>query len=134
MRQAVEFDLVARPKPWSTNDDRNRHHFDRARDFVQPWKNAGVLGARQWRNRANVAVPLPFGRVQVTIPFDTKQARRDPHNYCGTVVKAIIDGLVLANLWPDDTPEYVGHVEPLLVYDRSGTVMPRVRIEFVERG
>lgn len=53
------------------------------------------------------------GIVQVEIPF-TRHRRRDPHNYCGTIVKAIIDGLIHAGAWPDDTPEYVGHREPVI--------------------
>lgn len=52
--------------------------------------------------------------VQVTIPFSTNR-RRDPHNYTGTVVKWIIDGLVLAGVWPDDTAEYVTVQDPVLV-------------------
>ena len=52
--------------------------------------------------------------VTVTIPF-TQNRRRDPHNYCGTVLKAIIDGLVHAGVVPDDTPEWIGHREPRLV-------------------
>jgi hypothetical protein len=51
--------------------------------------------------------------VMVEIPFNMVRTR-DPHNYCGTVVKAIIDGLVLAGAWPDDTPDQVGHMEPFL--------------------
>jgi len=55
----------------------------------------------------------------VEIPFPQRRIR-DPHNYCGTVVKAVIDGLVMGGAWPDDTPEYVGHLEPSLY------VTPRV--------
>lgn len=62
---------------------------------------------------ANGSRSLPPGIVQVHIPFKAKR-RRDPHNYCGTVLKAIIDGLVVAGAWPDDTPEWVGHREPIL--------------------
>lgn len=40
--------------------------------------------------------------------------RRDPHNYVGTVVKSMIDGLVSAGLWPDDNPEWVSVGEPVL--------------------
>ncbi len=57
---------------------------------------------------------LPPSVVQIDIPF-TQNRRRDPHNYCGTVLKAIIDGLVEINYWPDDTPEWVGHRESNLI-------------------
>jgi Holliday junction resolvase RusA-like endonuclease len=64
--------------------------------------------AREKRKRA-----LEPALVRVHIPF-TQNRRRDPHNYCGTVVKAIIDGLVKAGAWEDDTPEYVEHLSPVL--------------------
>lgn len=94
-------------KPWSTNQDRNLHHHQRAQR-IREWKGAARLLAGPLVNN----VPTP-AVVQVWIPFNDKR-RRDPHNYCGTVTKAIIDGLVMAGLWPDDTPEYVGHREPVL--------------------
>jgi hypothetical protein len=73
--------------------------------------------------------------VCVTIGFHTNR-RRDPHNYVGTIVKSIIDGLVMADVWPDDNPEWVVVVEPKLV------VHPRVPqdqrlpcvVEFTLRG
>ena len=58
-------------------------------------------------------IPDP-STVEVFIPFTTNR-RRDPHNYVGTVVKWIIDGLVYAGAWPDDTPEWVTVLEPVLV-------------------
>lgn len=39
--------------------------------------------------------------------------RRDPHNYFPTV-KPVVDGLIDAGLWPDDTPEWVTTTEPTL--------------------
>lgn len=98
-------------KPWSTNQDRNLNPYDRhAR--IQAWKGPTALfaGMELKSLRGN---PQPL-LVTVTIPFTTNR-RRDPHNYCGTVVKAIIDGLVLAEVVPDDTPEWIGHREPHLV-------------------
>lgn len=51
--------------------------------------------------------------VQVTLPFRSGR-RRDPHNYTGTVVKAIVDGLKDAGLVPDDTPEWVTVLDPII--------------------
>lgn len=99
-------------KPWSTNQERNLHHYDRA-ELIREWHGATRLAFTSYRNRNGISVPLPRGVVQVTIPFNAKR-RRDPHNYCGTVVKAVIDGLVSARAWPDDTPDYVGHRESIL--------------------
>lgn len=94
-------------KPWSTNQDRNLSKHER-HSMIQAWK---LITMVEYRN-ARLGNQPP-GLVLITIPFDTNRTR-DPHNYCGTVVKAIIDGLVKGGAWPDDTPEYVGHLEPWL--------------------
>lgn len=49
--------------------------------------------------------------VHVTLPVKSVNTRRDPHNFVATV-KPIIDGLVHAGLWPDDTAAYVKTDEP----------------------
>lgn len=59
--------------------------------------------------------------VAVTIPFATNR-RRDPANYVGTVVKAIVDQLVEQGVWPDDSPEWVTVAEPTLVVGDTATV------------
>ncbi len=98
------------PKPdraWSTNEDR-RLHWRQRHELVQTWNQAAFVYARQAKMRE-----LPPSRVTISIPFRS-QRRRDPHNYTGTVVKAIVDGLVRASLWPDDTPNWVRVAEPVL--------------------
>lgn len=97
--------------PWSTNQDRNLNPYKRA-ERVKLWKQVAYLHAKAlYREHGNQ--PFDPSIVQIHIPF-SQERRRDPHNYCGTVLKAVIDGLVLAGLWPDDTPEWVGHREPVL--------------------
>jgi len=54
----------------------------------------------------NVALEMLPSFVRVTFGVRDPGRRRDPHNYMPTV-KAIIDGLVDAGVWPDDTPEDV---------------------------
>jgi hypothetical protein len=56
--------------------------------------------------------------VEVTIGF-ARNARRDPHNYVGTVVKSIVDALVTTGLVPDDVTEYIKVAEPVLIVDKS---------------
>jgi hypothetical protein len=56
---------------------------------------------------------FPPSIVQLEIGF-RQDRKRDPHNYCGTVLKAVVDALVAVRLWPDDTPEWVGHRESIL--------------------
>lgn len=107
---------------WSTNQDRNLHHYERAR-LIKAWKEATVVYYRQTYG-SQAQEP---GVVQLYLPTPNKH-RRDPHNYCGTVVKAVIDGLVLAGAWPDDTPEYVGHREPRFYTE------PQVKITWTPLG
>lgn len=62
--------------------------------------------------------------VHVVIPFPANR-RRDPINFAKTV-KHIVDGLVTAGAWPDDTLEYVEQNIPTLVVDRLALVVVRV--------
>jgi crossover junction endodeoxyribonuclease RusA len=79
----------------------------------QHWA-ARSRNVRAWREMANLAC---FGAaeldgvgatpmfVRVTFPVRDNR-RRDADNPAPTV-KAIVDGLVDAGVWPDDTPEWV---------------------------
>jgi Holliday junction resolvase RusA-like endonuclease len=77
-----------------------------------------------WRTLRKTWTPRPC-LVLVTLTFPTSR-RRDPHNYVGTVCKAIVDGLVHAGVFPDDTAEWVTVPEPAL---RVGEPWVAVRIE-----
>lgn len=109
----IAFTFKPSAKPWSTNADRNLSPYERA-DLIKTWKADAKLHYTSHMNRLKVRRNLQPGSVQVTIPFN-RQPVGDPHNYCGTVLKAIIDGLVAAGAWPDDTAQYVGHTEPILI-------------------
>lgn len=106
---SIEFHPPARV--WSTNE--RVHHYERA-ELTRQWKGAARLLAGRYKNQ-------PPGIVQIWLPFKDSR-RRDPHNYCGTVLKAIIDGLVQAGCWPDDTPDYVGHREPTIYKGKTVVV------------
>lgn len=90
------------------------HHMERA-GLVAAWRDAAFWHYKQ--QLGSVKVPSP-AIVEIHIPVPDKR-RRDPMNYCGTITKAVIDGLVLAGAWPDDTPEYVRHLEPLLTTEKE---------------
>lgn len=86
------------------------HWAARSRD-VKAWRTAAKVGAL-------VDLGAPSARAHppctVTIELPVKDnRRRDPHNYVATL-KAVIDGLVDAGVWPDDTPDYVTTTEPVL--------------------
>ena len=71
------------------------------------WRTAAWATATKAKARS-----YPPCTVHITFPVRDRR-RRDPHNYYPTV-KAVIDGLVDAGVWPDDTPEWVTTIEPTL--------------------
>jgi hypothetical protein len=104
-------------------------HWAKARRLLKPWKEAAqwawVMTPRDIRS----AVQGVACEVEVELPFATG-AHRDPSNYVGSVVKAIVDGLksewispgprkpkveVWKGIWPDDGPEWVTVREPICV-------------------
>lgn len=111
--------------PISTNESNRLHHHARSR-ALGPWKERAWGVALAANLRAAVAgTPCT---VRVRIPFATSR-RRDPSNYVGTVVKAVVDGLVQAKVWPDDTPAWVTVLEPELVVDPSAETPAAVILE-----
>lgn len=123
----IEFD--APTTPVSTNRA-NRLHWAHRHRLLKPWRYAAF--------DATIKAPLSSIRslasheklvVTVHLPFKTNR-RRDPHNYVGTNVKAIVDGLVDAGLLVDDTAEYVQVNEPVLAVGTTNRVV--VYIQGVE--
>ena len=114
---SVEIRFPMPGKPMSMND---REHWAAKASRTKDWRHAAALAARKVK-------PQPPSIVEVSIPF-ARNGRRDPHNYAPTV-KAIVDGLVDAGLWPDDPPEFVRTFEPLCRVEKGGeliiTITPR---------
>lgn len=109
--------------PLSINKAKGRHWGANAR-LTEPWRDIAILAVRQglarkWVNPAPHALTRTPVSIQVELPFRTAAARRDPHNYTGTNVKAVVDGLVRGGLVPDDGPEWVTVVDPALVIQRD---------------
>lgn len=73
----------------------------------QPHASLIMAGIKTWETRGN-----PPSRVTVTLPVSGNR-KRDPHNWTPTV-KAIVDGLVDAGVWPDDNSDWVTTNEPVL--------------------
>lgn len=97
----------------SMND---RDHWRAKAKMTKLWRAAahGAValdhpGASQWLGTGQSRAP---SIVHIVFPVRDRR-RRDPHNYYPTV-KAIVDGLVDAGVWPDDTPEWVTTTEPTL--------------------
>lgn len=122
MSETIKFSFLPPDRPWSTNDDRSLNRYAR-HDTVAIWKSTTQLEWASFCNRTGRSrvVPDAPSLVRIDIPF-AQNRRRDPHNYCGTVLKAVIDGLVLGGAWPDDTHEYLEHLAPVLYVERKGSL------------
>lgn len=90
----------------------NRMHWAAKKRELDPWRELAGYTWLGLKARERQAVQNKPCTVQVILPFRTAQ-RRDPHNYVGTVVKAVVDALVKAGAWPDDTPEWVTVLDPV---------------------
>jgi crossover junction endodeoxyribonuclease RusA len=88
----------------SMND---RKHWRPRAIAVHTWRAYASAHGQALRSKG-----YPPSMVCVTLDVPDKR-RRDPANFF-PCVKAIVDGLVDAGLWPDDTPEWVTVVEPVL--------------------
>jgi Holliday junction resolvase RusA-like endonuclease len=105
------------PMPCPAWNSNGRLHWAQANRYKRAWRDTATLIARQVAAREGRL--LGVGRtfrlnpceVQVELIFPVAR-RRDPHNYTGTVVKAVVDGMVRAEYWPDDTPEWVRVMDP----------------------
>jgi len=97
---------------WSINE---RTHWSKAMGLRAEWRAGAAKAARGLS-------PKP-GRwyVVVSLPFRRASERRDPHNFTGTVVKSVVDGLTDAGLWPDDVPEFVHIGDPIIRVCPKGT-------------
>lgn len=88
------------------------------------WANrARATRALRWRAhttaRSQGMRPMGPSRVTVAVAYPTA-ARADPDNAAPTV-KAIIDGLVDAGVWPDDNSRWRTHTD----YTRAPRKAPR---------
>lgn len=103
---------IAPAKPMSTNEANTMRHWAQKERRLKPWREVAF-----WESK-NQKIPQQVGGrkavVKMTIPVRTNHVR-DPANYVGTVVKATVDGMVKAGVWPDDSPEWVEVVEPAFV-------------------
>lgn len=116
-------------EPLSTNEERRmggRGGWARSRARLAPWRQLATIVATDARLAA--AVDGTPCCVTVRIPFRDNR-RRDPSNYTATVVKAVVDGLVAAKVWPDDNPRWVTVMEPQLVVDPTGRTPAAVILE-----
>lgn len=120
--------FMAPTLPLSINKAHSLHWSARRRQ-TNPWRDFATMMTRTWRLGVWKGWEAQPVTVQLALEFRTG-ARRDPHNYVGTTVKAFVDGLVSGGLIPDDTPEWATILEPVLEVqpDKSRPLMARVTI------
>lgn len=95
-------------KIWSSNE---RTHYRVRSQRVKAWRTMSHLQADALKSRAPVFPLDGKWDVRMKLPF-TRRGRRDMSNYVATVVKATVDGLVDAGVWPDDDYRHVRVIEP----------------------
>lgn len=119
----ITLDLGSPPTPpLSINQERTMHWAARNRR-LDPWKITTFWLAKEAKLPAAIAGAPTTVTVALPVVGDY---RRDPANYYPTV-KAVVDGLVLAGVWPDDTPEYVTVNEPILWHEAHAEVRLELR-------
>lgn len=103
--------VIRFPAPGPLINANHRRHWRARAQETRLWRNATNLHTYR-----HLGPPTDAGRppslVVAFLPVPDNR-RRDPHNYYPTI-KAIIDGLVDAGVWPDDNPTYVTTAEPQL--------------------
>ena len=100
-------------RPLSINESNGMHWAARTRR-LKPWRTLTHYAYKHTDMEDREDVQGKPVRIEIIIPFP-KKARRDPHNYTGTIVKAIIDELVICGLVPDDNADWLTVGEPKLV-------------------
>jgi len=105
-------DKVTFDRPCVLMSMNDRPHWTVERRHAKAWRNAAAWAAIAQLGTSPDARMRGSSTVTITLPVHGAH-RRDPHNYFKTV-KHIVDGLVDAGLWPDDTPEWVTTTEPHL--------------------
>lgn len=102
--------IVSFPPPAKALTLNQRLHWAAKGKLTAAWRRAAAVEALRAR-RDWVDNKPPRSVVTLDLPVRSVNMRRDPHNWFPTV-KAVVDGLVDAGLWPDDTSEYVITTEP----------------------
>lgn len=103
--------ILAFEKPADYMTMNQRKHWTWNAKTKRAWRDAAFYTACDWRVGFSDRRLAGKAVVRFVFPVTTNR-RRDPHNYYPTI-KPIIDGLTDANLWPDDTPEFVETREPV---------------------
>lgn len=108
MIQTVTMDLP-RALWWTASNERSQHHMTRSKKVHAVRSMAADLARTH-------LTPVPSGVACVLVEVGTPIANRlDPANVGSTVVKAALDGMIDAQVLPDDSSQFM----PLTIYRRG---------------
>lgn len=88
----------------------DRRHWGPKARLTRTWREAAHIGAYVSLGAGRCIKGLPPCQVRVCFPVKTAH-KRDASNMAPTI-KAIIDGLTDAGLWPDDNTDWVEVMDP----------------------
>jgi crossover junction endodeoxyribonuclease RusA len=92
------------PQPAPRLSMNGRYHWRKRSTLTKAWRSATYWTvARELSVTTHNAQPPSFVRVTFPVADNRRRAADNP----APTVKAIVDGLVDAGVWPDDTPEWV---------------------------
>jgi crossover junction endodeoxyribonuclease RusA len=98
------------PAPTDRLSLNDRHHWARRARATKLWRTAAWAAAVNGLGRRRAGHYLPPCMVLVTFSVTTNR-HRDAHNQAPTV-KACVDGLVDAGVWPTDDERWVTVLDP----------------------
>ena len=122
------FTFIAPAQLLNLND---RDHWAVRAKSVAVWRQSAWAAGHAHRQRSGPSnFPITDQLVTVELPVKDRR-RRDPHNFIPTC-KAIVDGLVDAGIFADDSHEHLSVAEPVLSILRR-TDAPVVRVSISPR-
>jgi crossover junction endodeoxyribonuclease RusA len=86
-------------RPWTTNAERAGNRWERAK-LTKEWRSGFLLLAKSSK------IPQ-MAWITVTVEPHQKNGRLQDVGACNPSVKAAVDGLIDAQVLPDDSPEFV---------------------------
>jgi hypothetical protein len=95
--------LVHRERPWTLNNERKLHFYERANLVVRYRRDFAILA-----KEAKIPA-LEWCRIEAIPHLLNGRGMQDTAG-CFPAVKAAIDGLVDARVIPDDGPDHVVHI------------------------
>jgi Holliday junction resolvase RusA-like endonuclease len=113
---------------WNESISKARGNKFKAAKDTANWRLEGCVAAKNWLKGKSLARPFFKQPVAIVARVWRKDKRRyDVHNIC---LKAVLDGFSDANLWQDDSSDYV----PILMMMHMGInkLRPRVEISIYE--